>query len=365
MRRIAAFAVALSLVQLVVLPVSAQADGPTTTVVAEGFVGPLDIAVTIDRTVYVTELGTQLTRIGRRGERRVVATGGFAGVDARLAGAVTVTESVPPEDPAEPGPTYVSRVLRDGSVHRIADLLDHETATNPDAGQTYGFDPTSTPACLSSAGELGLAPYSGIVESNPYGVAVRGATRIVADAAGNSIVEVGPTGRVRTLAVLPPQAPVLFTEELRQGLVAQNNEGAPPEQQLPPDALVSCVGATYTGEPVPTDVEIGPRGELFVSGLPGFPELPGSGSVYRIDRQGTVSVVATGFSGAVDLAVARDGTIYVAELFGGQVSKVVDGQVVATLPLDSPSAVEITRDGTLYVATGAFGPSGSVVTTRF
>jgi hypothetical protein len=102
---------------------------------------------------------------------------------------------------------------------------------------------------------------------------------------------------------------VAFTDELRQGLIEQFNAGAPPEEQLPPDALAACVGATFTGEPVPTDVERGPDGSLYVSSLPGFPEAPGTGAVFRVDpRTGDVEKLYDGFSGAVDLAVDADGT---------------------------------------------------------
>ena len=52
--------------------------------------------------------------------------------------------------------------------------------------------------------------------------------------------------------------------------------------------------------------EIGPDGNYYVSSLPGFPESPGAGSVFRIDRSsGSVTQIATGFTGATDLAVAE------------------------------------------------------------
>lgn len=365
MKRTVTAAAALSLVPLLALTAPVQADGPpTVTTIAEGFEGPLDLAIGSDRTLYVTEFGS-LTSIDRRGERTVLATGQFAGVDARGRGTLTVTSSTPPESEEQQGDTFVSSVGRDGSVTPIADLWAYEVAHNPDADQVYGFDGGSAADCLAAADAFGFGPHGGVLESNPFGLALDGSSRIVADAAGNSVLKVRRNGDVSTLAVLPP-IPVEFTDELRLGLIEQFNADAPPEEQLPPDTLAGCVGATFYAEPVPTDVEVGPHGDYYVSSLPGFPEAPGSGSVFRVDRRtGAVDLVATGFSGAVDLAVARDGTIYVAELFGGQVSKVVDGDTVATLPLDSPSAVEVARDGTVYVAVGAFGPAASVVTVRF
>ncbi|MGO1933184.1 MAG: ScyD/ScyE family protein, partial [Cellulosimicrobium funkei] len=79
-------------------------------------------------------------------------------------------------------------------------------------------------------------------------------------------------------------------------------------------------------EPVPTDVEVGPRGVLYVTTLPGGPEdasLGARGAVYTVDPwRGAVRRLATGFLGATNLAVSGDGTVYVAELFGGKVSQV-------------------------------------------
>lgn len=72
-------------------------------------------------------------------------------------------------------------------------------------------------------------------------------------------------------------------------------------------------------------------------------------------------MVARGFSGAVDLAVAEDGTIYVAELSGNRISAISNGVVSTVVDLFSPGAVEVAADGTSYATAGVFGPSGSVV----
>ena len=81
-------------------------------------------------------------------------------------------------------------------------------------------------------------------------------------------------------------------------------------------------------EPVPTDVEMGPDGMLYVSTLPGGPEdgsLGANGSVYRVDpRSGRATWLAGGMHGATGLAVhGRD--IVVAEMFAGEVSVIRKG----------------------------------------
>ena len=130
-----------------------------------------------------------------------------------------------------------------------------------------------------------------------------------------------------------------------------------------PDDVKCLVGKTYAFEPVPTDVEVGPAGQLSVSLLPGGPEDPSlgaRGAVYRVNpATGASTRWATGFSAATNLAVHGDGTTYVTELFGGKVSQISPSGAVSTFKEPGvPLAVEV--HGTfVYVATaGIFGPTG-------
>ena len=87
-------------------------------------------------------------------------------------------------------------------------------------------------------------------------------------------------------------------------------------------ALLHGRSDSYNFEPVPTDVERGQHGKLWVSTLPGGPEDPSlgaRGSVYTVNPwKHSAPRMATGFLGATDLALGQDGAVYVAELFGGQ-----------------------------------------------
>jgi len=108
---------------------------------------------------------------------------------------------------------------------------------------------------------------------------------------------------------------------------------------------------------VPTDVEVGANGYLYVSTLSGSP-VNGS-SVYRVNpRNGHVKLLATGFASATNLALFK-GKIYVTELFGGQISVVRHGAPAKYLALPGALAIEAGR-GALYAGTGVTGP-GSVV----
>jgi hypothetical protein len=340
----------------------AAADGH---VVVDGLVSPLGFAIGSDGTFYVAEaFAGQLTSINKKGKRTTLVSGSdgqfTSGVDAKGRGTLAYTLSLPPEfADGPPMDTTLNRVLPNGRTRELASLLDYETSSNPDSGNLYGLAESASAECVTQAEAaadiIGPARYPGIVDSNPYAVAIDHGSQVVADAAGNDVVRVSSNGRVTTVGVLPPVAQVLTPEAL---------DGLP---------LEACVGELFESDPVPTDVEIGPDGNYYVSALPGFPESAGAGKVFRITRSGSVTEVASGFTGAVDLAVAADGTIYVAELFGFQVSMVPPGESAATKSVfvPCPTAVEVGPDGTVYAAEGGIcsdeGPpeEGAIVRVMF
>jgi len=334
---------------LMTTPANAQAEsGSVSEPIVEGLIGPLGLNVSNNGTIYVAEnFAGQITRVLPGGGRSVLfqaQPGSVAGVASTVLGSVAITLSTFPEEEAPPLDTTLELVAPNGAAFTLASLLDHEVQNNPDGDQTYGFLNLSA-SCLAKLPPF-LQPYTGIVESNPYKVAtLNPVSYAVADAAGNSIVRVTVGQQPRTVAVLP-------------GVPQRITFAAAREFGLP----LCTVGRVYTSEPVPTDVEVGPDGFWYVSSLPGFPELPGTGSVFRLDpKSGAVNLVARGFSGAVDLAVADDGTIYVAELNANRISSISDGVVSPVVDVFSPGAVEIGPDGTIYATTGVFGPAGNVV----
>lgn len=339
---------ALGMALLMTTPATAQAaSGSVSEPIVEGLIGPLGLDVSDNGTIYVAEaFAGQITRVLPGGARSVFFQsegGSVSGVASTVLNRVVITLSTFPEEEAPPLDTTLERVRPDGRATTLASLLDYEVANNPDAGNTYGFLNVSA-ACQTKLPPE-LLPHPGIVESNPYKVATLSPiSYAVADAAGNSILRV-TNSNVTTVAVLP-------------GVPQRITPNAARDLGLP----LCTVGRTYTSEPVPTDVEVGPDGFWYVSSLPGGPELPGTGSVFRVDPStGAVSLVARGFSGAVDLAVADDGTIYVAELNANRISSISDGVVAPVVDVFSPGAVEIGPDGTIYATTGVFGPAGDVV----
>jgi hypothetical protein len=168
-----------------------------------------------------------------------------------------------------------------------ADTLAYEQAKNPDKINTYG--PRSTDPCVT--GVLGPAGPGGI-DSHAYSVTAWKGGWVVADAGANALLWVGNKGRIKTLAVLPPQ-PYVVTAE------AAASEGMP----------TCVVGTTYDFEPVPTDVEVGKDGYLYVTTLPGGPEssvFGARGKVWRVNpHTGRARVVAQGLLGATNLALGK------------------------------------------------------------
>ena len=335
---------------------SVDADAPAAKTLVDGLDAPaLGLAVGSRKTVYVSQtFAGILTKVDRNGTRTDVASpepDGITGVDVGSRNRVTYLTG-----------GWVKRLKPNGETKTLnsISLGDYEAANNPDLGNGHAYQGLDSNCIPLVAAAIPDDPgkgheYPGQVDSNPYAVPVlpHGGV-VVADAGANALVRVSRDGAVSTIAVLPPR-PL----EVDASMVAGG---------LPPCSL----GKTYNFEPVPTDVEVGPDGMLYVSSLPGGPEdssFGARGGVFRVNPwNGHVKEIATGFLGAVDLAVDDDGTVYVAELFGNAITKVGHHGNQKVADVDSPGAVEL-ANGKLYVTVGNgfpnFGqPLASVVSLR-
>jgi len=275
---------------------SASAGGPPFTPVVTGLVNPTHLAFGPGHTLYVADIGTaSVSRhnlMSGSSTTLAGAPGLVAGVDVNGAGNVfwTSNQSAGIE---QQGPTFLERTNASGRTWQKADMLAWELAHNPD-------------------GQDQSAPDS---KSNPYSVLALGDRVIVADAGANDLIEVRANGSMRTLAVFPT-----FT-----------NPGCGPNN----NGDISC-------DPVPTDVELGPDGYLYVSGLGAEVE----GHIYKVNAS-TGAIVQTwgGLPPLTGIAVSPDGTIYAASLiagFGGSPSTVVrvQGGVVTSTMVPVPTDVE-------------------------
>lgn len=280
-------------------------------VIAKNLVSPLSVAVRPNGTAWFSQnFAGQLVR-ARPGRKPRVVFQARRGVEV---GAVSVkrgTVTFATTTGSTPARTFLKTRNSKGEVKNVANLFRYEKQNNPDEGVTYGFTDLD-PSCEVPED---FAPYDGIVESHPYATLTHRGTTYVADAAANAILSV-KDGVVDTVAVLPPQ-PLTVPAELAKGFGL-------------PDCVVDH---DYNFEPVPTDVEMGPDGMLYVTTLPGGPEDPSLGAraaVHRIDpATGDVETLVTGLMSATGLAVAPNGDMYVGELFRNRIAKIADGTTQA------------------------------------
>jgi hypothetical protein len=199
----------------------------------------------------------------------------------------------------------------------FADITAFERANDPDG---HGFD------------------------SDPYAVIARKHDVLVADAAGNDILKVDRQGNVSLFHLFPNVVNTLTTA------------GQPADAPFP--------GADF----VPTSLAIGPDGDVFVGGLVG--EVAGAAQVVELDgRTGNVERTWDGFSGVTGVAVGRDGSLYVSQLFAPEANP-VDPQVTGVLTkvtpdgthhdidVPFPAGVAVDRHDNVFVSAWSVAPAG-------
>lgn len=285
---------------LVVAP-SATAQAPPFVPVVSGLASPTHLAFGPGDSIYVADAFVgQVVKVDlRSGAARTLVTAGpgtaVAGVDTRGNGSVFYTAVESGATPADQGPAWLDRTNAAGRAFpHVADLLAVERTENPD-----GQNPNAPDA-----------------QSNPYSVLALPGRAIVADAAGNSLVEVRADGSTRVLTAFP---------NITTGLCADvvNNDPAHP----------GC-------DAVPTDVEMGPDGFLYVSGL----GAERSGHIYKVDAT-SGQIVQTWEAPMVSVSLqAEDGST-----------------VSATIPAPL-TGIDVADDGTLYVSSVIAGFGGADAT---
>ena len=315
------------------------ADKPASKTIVKKLLSPLSIAVADDGTLFYSQnfAGQLLSKAP--GEKPVTL---FQSTKQEEVGAVS-TNSLGEVQFATTGKKKTLWGIGDsGKPVKLADLGAYEETKNPDKATTYGF--TSIPAtCASQLPADGPpAQYTGIVDSHPYGSAIDGSTTYVADAGANAVLAVNNAkGKIKTVATFPG-VPVVVTAEVAASV-----------------KFPACtIGLTYVLEAVPTDVELGPDGKLYVSTLTGGPEDGSTGAVSKVYKvnpsTGKVKLFAENLLSATGVAVADNGDVYVAQLFAGDISRIKKGKSVAKSYYGAPltAAVEWTEDG-LYASTHA------------
>lgn len=345
------------------MPAEASHGGET---IAAGLNGPQGVHVAEDGTVWVIDAGmggemqftaadpasggerpvaygdsAQLVMVGPDGSQSTVAMLPSAmvgeGMQAETAGGgrievidgevyMTVGEwqgSFSADRPEMAG----SVVKLDGdSISLVADTWTNEETNNPD-----GFG----------------------LHSHPYGLAT-GPDGIlyIADAGGNALLRTDPaTGAIETVAVFDGVPGMPFPNGGR--------------------------GGAMESDPVPTDVIVMDDGTVYVSILPGFPFIPGSGKVVQVAPDGSVSDYATNLTMITDLTQGPDGAMYGIQFaifteqgpqFGsGAIVRIQEGDSTEVLVdgLPFPTAIDFDADGNGYVTLNGVGAPGSGELVKF
>ena len=198
------------------------------------------------------------------------------------------------------------------AVQLSATPSSYEKQANPDGKFKYGLLKTPK-SCLAQLPRRCPARTPATRRPTPTPTAAANGVTYVADAGANAVLALSPTGS-------SPPSPRSSRSRSRSPSRRRRRTTLPP---LP-------VGKKLALEAVPTDVEVGPDGQLYVTSLPGGPEDPSlgaNGRVLRIDpATGKVTTVVEGLLSPTGVAVASNGDLYVAQLFLGEISKVKAGK---------------------------------------
>lgn len=208
---------------------------------------------------------------------------------------------------------------QNGQMKLTADIAGFEAANNPDGN---------------------------LPDSNPNGVlSDKGGAVFVADAGGNSLLEVTAKGTVSVVAVFPNRIVPFPTPQ-----------------------------SEFSMQAVPTNVVRGPDGALYVSQLTGFPFPLHGARVYRVVPGSEPTIYAEGFTNIIDLEFDASGNLYVLEIDqNGLLAPDVVGRLarvnasdhsivdIATTGLIMPGGMTIGPDGAIYVSNYSTAPGAGQV----
>lgn len=322
--------------------------------VATNLFGPLRIAFGDHGSILVAEsMSGQLTSISAHGKKRTLVNAPgreIAGVSYARHTAYYFDNPVGSDQapPSPKDPALLKSIDHRGKVRTIADLAAFERKHDPDGKTVYGVRKVSK-ACLAQAPALRS---KGEVYSHPYSSAPVRSGVYVGDAGANAILHVDRRGKTRLVKALPAE-PIKITEAVRQ-LASESGI------QIP-DCML---GLTYWAQPVPTDITV--KGNwMYYTVLPGAPgESLATGKVYKMNLHTKKTyTVASGLNAPTGVAVDHRGGVYVSELFGGGVAKVVRGKAVTVLPAAMSADVEVSGHQ-LIASTDALGTEGKVLRAR-
>lgn len=197
-----------------------------------------------------------------------------------------------------------------------------------DLASLYSFTPDGNFTKVADLGayELDHNPNGDPIDSNPYHLTAGPGGLLVTDAGGNDLLHVTADGGISTVATFQ----AIFQAE-----------------------------AGFPVEAVPTGISVGPDGAFYVGQLTGFPFIPGTANIFRIEADGTSTIFADGFTNITDIAWGPDGNLYAlqfadAGIGGNELGSIIqigsDGSHNTIFSgLTAPTGLEFGPDGAIYV----------------
>lgn len=167
-------------------------------------------------------------------------------------------------------------------------------------------------------------PDGNVPDSNPYAILAEPGQRVITDAGGNDLLRVGSNGSISTLAVFPAR-PGRNTDSVPTSVVV-GPDGAYYVGELTgvPFAVNNArIYRVVPGQPVATygptfsfiiDLAWGPDGHLYVLQFASQPGLTGPGILYRLESDGTKTLVVTGLIAPGGVAFGPDGALYISNM---------------------------------------------------
>ncbi|EMQ99171.1 ScyD/ScyE family protein [Paeniglutamicibacter gangotriensis] len=323
-------------------------------ILAEGLGGPLKVAFGPHGNILVAEsMAGMITSVSPSGKKKtLVSAPGKEIVGLSYARGTTNYFENAGSDGSEPAPGLTPALLKKidhrGKTRTVTDMSRFEKEHDPDGKTVYGVRDVSK-SCLAQSPEL---QSKGELYSHPYSSVPARNGLYVGDSGANAILHVNNHGKVSLVKTVPAE-PILITK-------AVQTAGAEAGMDIP-DCMV---GHKYWAQPVPTDITI--KGSwLYYTVLPGVPgESMSVGKVYKMSLHSKKTyTVATGLNAPTGIALDSKGSVYVAQLFGEGVAKIVRGKAVTVLPAVMASDVAI-HGHRLIASSEALMPSGKLVTAR-
>ena len=337
----------LTAAMILALVATSRAQSPT--VMATGLDNPRGLAFGPDGAIYVAEAGRGGTGTlclpnppGPPGNRCYGASGAITrivapGVQGRiLAGLPSVAGPTGAEatGPHDIGFGFGRAFVTVGSGGDPALLAPFKAAgINLASLLMISYTGQITPIADFGAYESANNPAGGPIDTNAYGLEVLATRAVIADAGGNSLLQIDASLALSTLAV--------FANRTVPG----------------PGGM-----GTVEMEAVPTAIAEGPDGSLYVGQLTGFPFPAGGARVYRVPAGGGApTIVAEGFTNIIDIAIGPDGAAYVLEhdanslLVAGSVGRLTKigpfglRTELATGLLTAPGKMTVGPDNSVYV----------------